>query len=953
MLEPCGEPVTLSDLRGKIIVVDASIVLRRFIEGHARGRRSGGVRDLARHVARSFIELLVALLCNGVKPLLVFDRRFSTYSGGGIQGGSSSSSSSGSNNNGTGTGAVGDALRELLVWRRSSWDAGTGADDRDVRALREFHQLKATCRAARGQLQKQREESQRREKLATLIQSALEAKRGDCCDGASHSDMDGSGSGDDDDDDDVVSVDDLDDEQQREQQHVAAAVEEGWSLQDALLRLFPPTGDSYVASDDMEVCCAEAGMYGTCGLVGDVSWDVVLNKLRLVDAVAQHPAHDSGVDPLPHVQGMHKRAGGDISMDDGGGGGGDTSSSLSMDLGDDDLVCFSGSDVDIGSDSDDDSAGNTLREGHPPAPPTPTSGAVVPIVMGPILHKHPSIPNVTAAVAHAPDMGRPRPDMPFPNAHYSNSSSSSGGGGGGGTQSASDGVERLFSSGVLTLEHAPGSEGSPSDALDRMFLHLHAILELFGVPYLYCSGLEAESVCAALQRSGVADIVATEDSDIFLYGATSVLRGLLAPTKAGPVLYRRERVAEVAGLCVVIFQVGTDGNLSHLYARIDCWDESTDGAACASMMVREGANDGGDDPFVVCGDVLAFACLTGCDFCDGVTGVGPKVAMDLIRSTRFLLVNELVSDQEPGDTTTMCKYFDCLRSTLRSCRYVRPRSLWQSPRGWPQDQSAPVAATPAASTPGHIPSTGECLPTASFPDANAVRAVLYPHWLWARTHSAPSEKPVCSNTTEMHFLFQIKHGAGVRFHWRAPRLYCIEQYLPVYYYDGESGHTASRLLETGVPVLWQPPRSSSLSCHLAAVTAQAPHTHGIGFPLTPTSWCSACGPNRGIREEWKDLLLLRALNRYRSAFPGRDSLVQALVCVHMNAVDVHRPQYPIPEPDPHMELHTVHHHYGAVGWKTTVRVPWECGCEPDSSPAAATAAATRLTLGPPSSSSRC
>ncbi len=48
---------------------------------------------------------------------------------------------------------------------------------------------------------------------------------------------------------------------------------------------------------------------------------------------------------------------------------------------------------------------------------------------------------------------------------------------------------------------------------------------MLGVPYLKAVG-EAEAECAHLEMQGLVDGVVTEDSDVFLFGAHNVYRGV-------------------------------------------------------------------------------------------------------------------------------------------------------------------------------------------------------------------------------------------------------------------------------------------------------------------------------------------------------------------------------------------------------------------------------------------
>ncbi|KAI0238426.1 DNA repair protein rad2, partial [Massospora cicadina] len=69
-----------------------------------------------------------------------------------------------------------------------------------------------------------------------------------------------------------------------------------------------------------------------------------------------------------------------------------------------------------------------------------------------------------------------------------------------------------------------------ADPAASHFNDIKELLTLFGVPYIDAEG-EAEAQCAELTRLGLADGVVTDDSDVFLFGGSPVYRNLFRQSK--------------------------------------------------------------------------------------------------------------------------------------------------------------------------------------------------------------------------------------------------------------------------------------------------------------------------------------------------------------------------------------------------------------------------------------
>ena len=105
------------------------------------------------------------------------------------------------------------------------------------------------------------------------------------------------------------------------------------------------------------------------------------------------------------------------------------------------------------------------------------------------------------------------------------------------------------------------------------------ILRLFGIPYI-TAPMEAEAQCAELVHLGLVEGIITDDSDVFLFGGNRVFRNMFNQSKT-----------------------------------VECF--------LSSDLVRELGLDRGT--------LIRLACLLGSDYTEGLAGVGPVVAMELVK----------------------------------------------------------------------------------------------------------------------------------------------------------------------------------------------------------------------------------------------------------------------------------------------------------------------------------
>lgn len=111
-----------------------------------------------------------------------------------------------------------------------------------------------------------------------------------------------------------------------------------------------------------------------------------------------------------------------------------------------------------------------------------------------------------------------------------------------------------------------------------MVTECQALLRLFGIPYV-TAPMEAEAQCAELVRLGLVDGIVTDDSDAFLFGATRIYKNMFSSSK-----------------------------LVECYLASDLEKEMS--------LPRE--------------QLVALAQLLGSDYTEGISGVGPVTAVEII-----------------------------------------------------------------------------------------------------------------------------------------------------------------------------------------------------------------------------------------------------------------------------------------------------------------------------------
>ncbi|KAI7898658.1 uncharacterized protein BX663DRAFT_442633 [Cokeromyces recurvatus] len=120
--------------------------------------------------------------------------------------------------------------------------------------------------------------------------------------------------------------------------------------------------------------------------------------------------------------------------------------------------------------------------------------------------------------------------------------------------------------------------GNSDDITDQMVQDIQELLKLFGIPYVV-SPMEAEAQCAELEKLNLVDGTITDDSDVFLFGATRVYKNM----------FNQQRYVEC-------------------YQRQDIEREM--------LLTRK--------------KLIQLAFLLGSDYTEGIPGVGPVAAMEIL-----------------------------------------------------------------------------------------------------------------------------------------------------------------------------------------------------------------------------------------------------------------------------------------------------------------------------------
>lgn len=193
---------------------------------------------------------------------------------------------------------------------------------------------------------------------------------------------------------------------------------------------------------------------------------------------------------------------------------------------------------------------------------------------------------------------------------------------------------------------------------------------------------EAEAYAASLVRSGFADLVASEDSDVLLYEAP-LLRGLMGGVRSPGVLGREGAKGKLEVICGTrvrtgLFPKSEIEKLAQLQDSSDLVETEANGSDLSYDRITRSL-------------MLDFALLCGTDFNRTVPGIGPKTALKLLKehgSISTILRKESKKFQPP-EGLSIREY----ETELRHARTVflqppRVRAAARSILGTPASQAA-------------------------------------------------------------------------------------------------------------------------------------------------------------------------------------------------------------------------------------------------------------------------
>lgn len=159
--------------------------------------------------------------------------------------------------------------------------------------------------------------------------------------------------------------------------------------------------------------------------------------------------------------------------------------------------------------------------------------------------------------------------------------------------------------------------GNADDITDQMVRDIQELLKLFGIPYLV-SPMEAEAQCATLEAMKLVDGTVTDDSDVFLFGASRIYKNM----------FNQQRFVE----CYLAQDVERE-----------------------MLLTRK--------------KLIQLAFLLGSDYTEGIPGVGPVAAMEIL--SEFSEIKEEDEEKEEPLETPLKRFKEWYNKGIDNTTFQR------------------------------------------------------------------------------------------------------------------------------------------------------------------------------------------------------------------------------------------------------------------------------------------
>ncbi|KAJ1909539.1 DNA repair protein rad2 [Tieghemiomyces parasiticus] len=267
-------------------------------------------------------------------------------------------------------------------------------------------------------------------------------------------------------------------------------------------------------------------------------------------------------------------------------------------------------------------------------------------------------------------------------------------------QQASRRMARNLATELTTLRRDQSHQARMASVLDsEMVADTQILLRLFGLPFV-TAPTEAEAECAQLVHQGLADGIATDDSDVFLFGGTRVYRHM----------FNQQRYIELYNL---------------------------DDLAAELVLDRD--------------RLIDLAYLLGSDYTEGIPGVGLVTALEILGEFNDLTELRQWWDRATDPLATAANPLDSEGNRATRDRLRKLAFKTQLPPEFPDPRVREAYKHPAVS---EDPTTFQW----AYPDLDALRDYLAPKLSWSRAKLDDVLVPV---TRRMFQTSTTRTGAAV------------------------------------------------------------------------------------------------------------------------------------------------------------------------------------------------